>query len=348
MPGYVQTVTGKIPDTELGIVLPHEHLFNDFSSEVDEPSYEFSRRLVNQSVTSSLAWALRQDPYCCKDNMAEKPVSTVTEEVETFASVGGGTIVDATGTAAIGRNPLRMVQVAQASGLNIIASTGAYLEKFEKSRISARSVDTQAEFLSKELASGIGDTGVLPGMIGEIGVSPAFTEGEHTSLRAGALTQTAHPDVCMNIHMPGWQRRGDEVLNIVLDEMGANPAKVSLAHSDPSGADTEYQHRLLDRGVWLEFDMIGLDITFPKEGTSPSPEETADHVADLIEAGYARQLLLSHDLFLKQMWTCNGGNGWAYVPTVFASMLAKRGIDASTISMILRSNPARALCSITK
>ncbi len=26
-----------------------------------------------------------------------------------------------------------------------------------------------------------------------------------------------------------------------------------------------YQRKMLDKGVWLEFDMIGLDITFPKE-----------------------------------------------------------------------------------
>ncbi len=39
----------------------------------------------------------------------------------------------------------------------------------------------------------------------------------------------------MNIHMPGWLRLGDEVLDIVLEEMNVSPAKVSLAHSDPSG-----------------------------------------------------------------------------------------------------------------
>lgn len=58
---------------------------------------------------------------------------------------------------------------------------------------------------------------------------------------------------------------GDEVLDIVLEEMNVSPAKVSLAHSDPSGKDVAYQRKMLDRGVWLEFDMIGLDITFPKK-----------------------------------------------------------------------------------
>lgn len=63
-----------------------------------------------------------------------------------------------------------------------------------------------------------------------------------------------------------------------------------------------YQRKMLDKGVWLEFDMIGLDITFPKEGIAPGVQETVDAVAHLIELGYADQLVLSHDVFLKQMW----------------------------------------------
>ncbi|MDI4702973.1 phosphotriesterase, partial [Salmonella enterica subsp. enterica serovar Cerro] len=42
--------------------------------------------------------------------------------------------------------------------------------------------------------------------------------------------------------------------------------------------------------------MIGLDITFPKEGVAPGVQETADAVAHLIELGYADQIVLSHDV----------------------------------------------------
>lgn len=77
---------------------------------------------------------------------------------------------------------------------------------------------------------GIGDTDIRAGMIGEIGVSPTFTEAEHNSLRAASLAQINNPHVAMNIHMPGWLRRGDEVLDIVLGEMGVSPIK-SLSHT---------------------------------------------------------------------------------------------------------------------
>lgn len=339
----LQTVTGPISAEEMGVTLVHEHLFNDLSSVVDEPYYGFSKYLVDQKVRPGLMWGLRQDPYCCADNLADKPVADVVKEVASFAELGGRTIVDATGTPAIGRNPERLLAVAEKTGLNIVMSTGAYLEKFEADRITARSIDEQAAEIDRDLNVGVGDTGIRAGMIGEIGVSPFFTDGEKASLRAAGLAQTNNPHIALNVHMPGWQRRGDEVLDILLDECGCAPEKVSLAHSDPSGADVEYQHHLLDRGVWLEFDMIGLDITFPKEGISPSVGETVEAVAGLIRAGHVGRLLFSHDLFLKQMWTQNGGNGFAFVPQVFSGLLEAKGIDPEVVRSVLTKNPVEIL-----
>jgi phosphotriesterase-related protein len=53
--------------------------------------------------------------------------------------------------------------------------------------------------------------------------------------------------------------------------------------------------------------------------------------------------LLSHDVFLKQMWTRHGGNGFVFIPTVFAAMLAERGTHPTLIDTLLRDNPARML-----
>lgn len=88
---------------------------------------------------------------------------------------------------------------------------------------------------------------------------------------------------------------------------------------------------------------IGLDITFPKEGVAPGVQETADAVANLIALGYADQIVLSHDVFLKQMWAKNGGNGWGFVPNVFLAYLAARGVDNDTLRKLCIDNPARLL-----
>lgn len=343
VPGTVQTVLGPVPAGDLGVVLPHEHLFNDLSSCLVDPSFEFSGILPDRAVDPSLQWALTQDPYCSRDNIAPKDPGGVAREVAAFQNVGGGTIVDATGSEAIGRDPDALLRLSRETGVHAIMSTGAYLEKFEGERIIDGSPDALAEQILAELREGVGDEHVRPGMIGEVGVSPDFTLGERTSLRAAALAQHESPHTAMNIHMPGWQRRGDEVLDIAIDGMGAAPYKVSLAHSDPSGADVDYQRRLLDRGVWLEFDMIGLDITFPGEGVSPTISQTADAVAHLIRLGYVDQILLSHDLFLKQMWSAMGGNGFLSVPTVFLELLVARGVEQETALQLITANPQRYL-----
>ncbi|MFF7944882.1 hypothetical protein ACFZC5_34795 [Nocardia gamkensis] len=118
--------------------------------------------------------------------------------------------------------------------------------------------------------------------------------------------------------------------------------RVLLAHMGPSAADTTYQLSVAERGVWLEFDMIGMGITFPHEGRSPDPDVTAAAVADLV-IRHPDQILVSHDVFLKQMWTRNGGNGFVFVPTVFADMLTAQGINPTLINTLLQDNPARML-----
>ncbi|MEH0833688.1 phosphotriesterase-related protein [Pectobacterium cacticida] len=342
MKGYIQTVTGPIRKEDMGLTMPHEHLFNDLSSVVDKPYYPWSEQLVGTDVCARNQWALKHDPYCCADNMSKKDIEDVIDEIKNFMALGGKTIVDATGSASIGRDPLSLRAVAQRTGINIVASSGPYLEKFEGETLHQH-VDTLARIIDRELNEGIADTGIRAGMIGEIGVSPEFTEAEKNGLRAAALAQKDNPNVSINIHMPGWLRRGDEVLNIVINEMSVSPTKVSLAHSDPSGNDLDYQCRMLDRGVWLEFDMIGLDITFPKEGTAPSVQETADAVSRLIRLGYGDQIVLSHDVFLKQMWAKHGGNGWGFVPNVFLGYLESLGIDQESIKKLCIDNPANLL-----
>ncbi|WP_193106124.1 phosphotriesterase [Brachybacterium sp. FME24] len=342
-PHAVQTVTGPVTAAELGVVLPHEHLFNDLRGCLADPSYSFSQVLPDRVVDPSLQWALKQDPYCSADNVAPKDLAGVRGEVAAFQGVGGGTIVDATGSAAIGRSPADLLRLSQETGLHVVMSAGAYLEKFEGRRLTAHGVDELAGQILRDLRDGVGEERVRAGMIGEVGVSPDFTAGERAGLRAAALAQRESPGTAMNIHMPGWQRRGDEVLDIAVDEMGANPAQISLAHSDPSGADIDYQRRLLDRGVWLEFDMIGLDISFPGEGVSPAIGDTADAVAQLLELGYGDQILLSHDLFLKQMWSHLGGGGFVLVPTVFLELLMARGVDRARAEQLITTNPQRYL-----
>ena len=73
---------------------------------------------------------------------------------------------------------------------------------------------------------------VFPGIIGEIGVGLNFTASERMTLHAVSMAQP-RIGVPLTIHLPGWQRRAHEVLDVVLGH-GVDPRAVVLCHMDPS------------------------------------------------------------------------------------------------------------------
>ena len=329
----VQTVTGPIDSSEQGLVLPHEHLHNDASTAYSEAADPALAQLLSGPVSADRAWLLHDNPYHSADNCRVDDAAAVLDDLKVFADNGGTTVVDLT-PPGIGRRPEILEHYSRESGVRVVMGSGWYLEPTHPPEVTALGIDNLAARLIAEFT---GD-GPRPGVIGEIGVSPSFTDAEAKALRAACIAQR-ETYVPLFVHLPGWQRRGHQVLDIVVDEMGVDPAAVVLCHMDPSGDDPDYQCALADRGVFLEFDMIGMPFEFAGEGQSPSPADTAFAICGLVGGGYRSQLLLSHDLFLKSMLRKFGGNGLAYVPVSFAARLVRSGMDAHHVSSLMQDNP---------
>ena len=345
-PILVQTVTGAVSVDELGMTLPHEHLFGDLSEAVHPPVRLFPVDLADVPVTAEIAWLLREDPYSSRDNARigadQGPI--VADEMTAFTAAGGRTVIDSsTGTE---RQPTALLDLARRTGLQIVMSGGWCLSHGDVHTLTDEDVAGMTAELVGEIRDGVqlpGGERVRVGSIGEIGVGPSFTAAERATLVASCLAQVA-TGVPLFIHLPGWQRRGHEVLDIVA-EHGVDPAAVVLCHMDPSGKDTVYQREIADRGVWLEFDMIAMKLNFPGEGQSPSVQDTVEAVVGLVRDGYGDRLLLSHDMFLKAMWARNGGSGFAYVPVAFLPRLVEAGVDAATAHGLMTTNPAALFTS---
>ncbi len=303
-PVMVETVHGPIPADQLGMTLTHEHLFAQWVARAAVGETE------SRPVDATMQWLLTENPAYTMDNLVHNDVPGIAEELGWFTAQGGRTIIDCT-LPEIGRSVSALQEIATHAGINIVMGSGWYLERFDEDR-SDTSIDELVEQLTLELTEGVDGTGIKPGIIGEIGVSPLFTDSERLRLRAAARVQK-RVGVPLVIHMPGWQRRAPEVLQIVLDEEGVAPGAVVLCHMDPSGEDATYQRAVGERGVWMEFDMIGKNTWFEGEGQSPSPEQTANAVARLIAQGFAGQILLSHDLGAKSDWTRYGANGLGFI-----------------------------------
>src|ERR687888_21237 len=99
MPRPIRTVTGEIQSTELGFVLPHEHIFHDM--------YEIT--MNSQLILSDKTVAKR--------------------ELKAYRDAGGDTLVDQT-IYGLHPEPELVAEVARDVGVYVILGTGFYWEKF--------------------------------------------------------------------------------------------------------------------------------------------------------------------------------------------------------------------------
>jgi phosphotriesterase-related protein len=330
----VRTVLGDVSVTDLGVTLMHEHTLRTPPPQTSAGVRQFSPSLRDAPVTARNAWQVREDPYASLDNRALTSVEQIADEIAVFRDAGGRTIVDNSNGAE--RAPELAVQVAEATGIQLVmGSTPAIY-----SGAGIEDLELVADALEREHRDGVplrDGRRVRPGVIGEVQVSPNFTDSERLDLLAASIAQPRIGAPLM-IHLPGWLRRGHEVLDLVLGA-GVDPAAVVLCHMDPSGTDAAYQREIAARGVWLEFDMIGMMEHYPGEGQSPAVQDTVTAVAGLVRDGFSSQLLLSQDVGLKTMWTRNGGNGYGYIQGVFLPRLAEAGIEQDVLARFLTENP---------
>ncbi len=335
------TVLGAVPTAEIGVTLMHEHIFNDCSCSWRGHEPDYSSEIMHSKVDASMQQQLIKDPFGCLDNCVNDDEALAIQELASVAVHGGRTLVDPTNRG-IGRDPEALMRVAKATGLNIIMGAGYYLHSSHPPELSALSVDDIAAEIQAEYEIGVGQTGARIGLIGEIGVSSEFTDAEKKVLQgsAKAAVQTGLP---LMVHLPGWDRLGHKVLDVV-ESCGLSPARVILCHMNPSCGDQPYQQALAARGALIEYDMIGMDYVFEQgRVTCPTDDENAVGLANLAEAGYLGQLLLSQDVFLKSMLSAHGGKGYTHIFSEFLPRLLGHGFGQDEINQMMISNPAIAL-----
>jgi phosphotriesterase-related protein len=342
----VMTVTGEIDAGELGVTLMHEHLLNDCSSCWNPPGPEDVEGLeiAESPVRMEYLGRLRNDPFLSRDNCRLDDVDTAIAEASRFTTAGGRTIVEQT-CAGIGRDPRGLVRIARETELNIVMGCGFYLEPSHPDTVRGMSAEAVAEHIEREIRDGI--DGVRPGIIGEIGVSAAFTAVEEKVLRGAARAQ-ARTGLPLSVHLPGWERHGHRVLDVAGEE-GADSHVTVLCHMNPSLDDVSYQHSLADRGAWLEYDMVGLEYYFAdQDAQSPADEDNARAVAALVRAGYRDRLLLSGDVFIKTMLVRYGGYGYDHLLTSFPARLMRHGLSPLDVERLLVHNPAAVFRAAVK
>jgi phosphotriesterase-related protein len=320
----IQTVTGVIDSAQLGLTLTHEHILNDVLSWWHPPLNDSprARALVDEKVSMENLWELRHDPFVNKDNCTMTDRALAVKELQRFVAQGGKSIIE-TSADGNGRDPEGLAEISRTTGLNIIMGTGYYLDASQPAENDAKSERDIAQEIIRDITEGARGTKVRSGIIGEIGVGSSFTAREKKSLAAACV------------------RYGDEVLDFCAAR-GVPMESIVLCHSNPSGDDYDYQSRLINRGAYIQYDMIGMEVFYAdQQAQCPSGDDDARNIARLVANGHGARVLMSQDIFLKSLLRTYGGPGYGHLIEFFLPRLERHGLPLERSLALMTDNPRR-------
>jgi len=298
----IMTVTGPVAPGDLGVVLPHEHVFIDLVRE-----YRGNGLLNDEHLAKAEVAALRD--------------------------AGGGTLVDLT-LDEIGRDPAALRRVSEATEVRIVMGCGHYRDPYlDRDWFDRMSVDAIADEITRDITEGVRGTGVRAGIIGEIGADRRYiSAAEERSFRAAARAHR-RTGLTISTHAARWPVGLDQL--DLLAEEGVDARRVIVGHAD-SVPIPDYHLALAGRGCYVSFDGIGT-------GSRYDQDRTAGYVIELVRAGLAAQVLLSHDVCLSDHLRGRGGCGYGYLIEGFLPLLTAAGLEADQVWRLVTQNPAAAL-----
>jgi phosphotriesterase-related protein len=318
----INSILGDLDTGDLGFTLTHEHVWQSAAG-------------VNVTYPE----------FFDRQSIVDKAVAQLREAYEE----GVRTIVDVT-TFDLGRDVMLTKDVALRSGINVIASTGFYVDI---PRIFwGADPDEVAQLFVKEIQVGIEETGIKAGIIkvaSDAGLDDGLTQAEEIVVRAAARAslQTGTP---ITTHTNAPARTGDLQVKIFESE-GLDLNRVCIGHSNDT-TDIGYLSGLADKGVWLGLDTFpGPDPQLSQNSQSrPDWEQRTEVVKTLIDAGYGNRILLSHDWCVIKPWGSReeqeqvqrfNPDSYLFVTRRVLPRLEEMGCSRELINQIMVDNPRR-------
>ena len=302
----VMTVEGPMASEDLGLTLPHEHVFIDMAR-------------VNRNIGTRF-----------------DDLERMVHEVSRFKAAGGGTLVDVT-PRNVGRRPAWLRTVAERTGVRIVMGTAWYREPWYEPEVARLSVDASAAILIDEIEHGTADGGPRPGILGEFGtddawISPIEERGFRAAARAHratGLTITTHAFGC-DVGLAQLDLLGEE---------DVDPGRIIVGHCDTWLHD-DYIDAILERGAWVQFDTIRVRNAwdFERRATFIERIVTAGRGHQL--------LLSQDICFRDQLHTNGGRGYTCVIDDFVPFLLERGVLSEADITRLLHVNPQRALVDV--
>ena len=157
MAGKVMTVRGPIEPSQLGVTLPHEHIFSDISKFLlptyYTPATEMALWEENQELTLENLHVARDLFKPLREISVYSDEDLAISEATYYRDAGGNTIVDLT-SKGIRPDPLALRRVSYATGLNVVMGSGWYVKDYHPDDMDERTVEALTDEIVRDITVG--------------------------------------------------------------------------------------------------------------------------------------------------------------------------------------------------
>ena len=265
----IQTVTGALDPSLLGFTLMHEHLLiSSWNNRITDPE-----------------WL----PY-------EKALDFIAPVIADAKAAGVDSIVDCS-PFNLGRDVLLLRDVSERTGINIIATTGVYMD--ESGWLNLISEENLLKYILREIQDGTQGTQIRCGAIKCATDRFGFTPINRKTLRACARA-AIETDLPIITHCRPENTRQGLFQQDIFEELGVDLNHVLIGHFR-EGDPLDYAENVMRRGSYIGIDQMNFNahhLAF-----------NLDTIVELIRRGWTERLMLSHDAVIgyKECLGCLAG-----------------------------------------
>lgn len=302
----LRTVLGDIPPEDLGLILPHEHLFTDLRG----PEVEDYAQADPKQVLSVMQPFLKQ--------AHDAGVSALVE----CSTIG------------VGRNIEILRTLAEASRVHILAPTGLYREEYVPAIYHNQSIAEIAELFILELTQGIGMSRSKAGFIKIAMSNDGPRPIEVRNLKAAALASQS-TGAAIASHTIGGRAASKEIE--ILAEEGLALDRFIWVHAG-SESDQGFHLWAAEQGAFVEFDSIGNPETDEKTAqdvVNLLENGYGDRILLSHDAGWFQPGRPGGK-------PEHGFRGFTSLSENFIPRLQHQGVDSESIRTMTKENPVRA------
>ncbi|HJZ48601.1 MAG TPA: hypothetical protein VKE41_15600 [Roseiflexaceae bacterium] len=302
MPNLITTQGPKRAD-ELGMILPHEHIFVDLRT-WDQPGYAQAE--------------------------AADVIALMGPELAAARAAGVTALVECT-PVGVGRRADILRAVAEATSMPLVVPTGIYREPWVPDWAQASSEDALYEWMLGELNGQIEQSGVRAGFIKLSAGDDGITDCEAKILRAAARA-ARETGAAIGSHTIRGRVVRDQL--DIIESCGYTAERFIWIHASAE-PDMALNLEMARRGAWVEYDWIG------DEATDAGFVERIQRMLEAGLGG--RLLLSHDRGWYDPAQPGGGTpKPFTYISEHFLPKLRAAGLDGTTIAMLTRDNPFRA------